>query len=198
MLFFYITDLRHTFTLQVQCFDVFLIIILICINILNTNIIHDNVSRCGSRCGRTCRRSTTGSTKVTSKRKIVLTDENRIKGRKRIRLTTINSRRKKTRDCYKSYQNSIHEWYAINRPEICNERGELIFEKIAENCLTKAGLEEEAKQFKDFLNVRTHIRNYVDAEKKIPAKEGVGTLLGFPRHMQDGVHPSWKTRSIRR
>ena len=110
---------------------------------------------------------------------VVLTEENREVGRKRIRLTTINSRRKKTRDCYKSYQNSIHEWYAINRPEICNERGELIFEKIAENCLTKAGLEEEAKQFKDFLNARTHIRKYQDAARKIPAKAGTGTLLGF-------------------
>ena len=110
---------------------------------------------------------------------VVLTEENRVEVRKRIRLTTINSRRKKTRDCYKSYQNSIHEWYAINRPEICNERGELIFEKIAENCLTKAGLEEEAKQFKDFLNARTHIRKYQDAARKIPAKAGTGTLLGF-------------------
>ena len=110
---------------------------------------------------------------------VVLTDENRVEGRKRIRLTTINSRQKKTRDVYQSYRNTIHEWYAINRPEICNERGELIFERIYENCLYRAGLEEEAKQFKDFLNVRTHIRNYVDAEKKIPAKAGVGTLLGF-------------------
>ena len=42
--------------------------------------------------------------------------------------------KKKTRDASKSYLNSIHDWYFINRSELCSERDELIFEKVTENC----------------------------------------------------------------
>ena len=40
-------------------------------------------------------------------------------------------------------------------------------------------LHEETRCFKYFLNVRTHIRKYQDAERKIPAKAGLGTLFEF-------------------
>ena len=109
----------------------------------------------------------------------VLTDEARNEGRKRIRRTTINSRQKKTRTTYSSYRNSIHEWYAINRREVCNDRGELMFDQIYQNCMDLDKLYEEAESFKDFLNARTHIRKFQDAAKTIPAKASVGTLMGF-------------------
>ena len=113
------------------------------------------------------------------RQEVVLTDESRAEGAKRIKKMTIDSRQKKTRDVYKSYVNSIHEWYYINRPELCNERGELIFEMVAENCLDHNQLFNEVDDFKQFLNARTHIRNFQDEAKTIPAKAGVGTLMGF-------------------
>ena len=113
------------------------------------------------------------------RKEVLMTEEDEIQASKRIRATTINSRQKATRNVYKSYVNTIHEWYSLHRREVCNDDGELIFDKIAENCLTPQGLKDEAKSFKKFLNARTHIRKFLDEEKKIPAKAGVGTLLGF-------------------
>ena len=94
-----------------------------------------------------------------------MTEEDEIQASKRIRATTINSRQKATRNVYKSYVNTIHEWYSLHRREVCNDDGELIFDKIAENCLTPQGLKDEAKSFKKFLNARTHIRKFLDEEK---------------------------------
>ena len=81
------------------------------------------------------------------RQEVVLTDEARSVGKKRIRRMKVNSRKQKTRNVYKSYVNSIHEWYSINRPELCNEDGELIFTKVAENCLNYDKMCKEADEF---------------------------------------------------
>ena len=89
---------------------------------------------------------------------VALTTEALEAGRKKIRLTTKNSRQKVTRTAYKSYRNTIHEWYSINRPDDCNEDGELVFDVIRTKCASSLDLlYEEAQTFKDFLNARTHI-----------------------------------------
>ena len=109
---------------------------------------------------------------------VVLTAQALEEGRKRIKLTTKNSRQKVTRTTYKSYRNSIHEWYNINRPQYCNDDGELVFEIIRNKCAASLdSLHEEANTFKDFLNARTHISKVKD--DGTPARASVGTLMGF-------------------
>ena len=79
---------------------------------------------------------------------VVLTPEAREEGRKKIRLTTKNSRQTVTRRAYKSYINSVHEWYSINRPQYCNGEGELIFKVIRDKCAeSMESLHAEAKTF---------------------------------------------------
>ena len=107
-------------------------------------------------------------------------------GRKRIRAITTNSRAKDTRTTYKSYLNNIHEWYYINRPEHCNDNGEMNFDLIRELCSQSLDdLYDQGTTFNLYLNARTHIR------KVFPNPNGVGTFTTYLNSITPTLLAGW-------
>jgi hypothetical protein len=122
----------------------------------------------------------------------LLTEDDHVQARKRVRLTALDARAKNTKRGYTSYMNSVNEWYAINKPELCTGSPPVVdWRKFRQLCTSGAGVEEAAEDFTTFLDTRKHFKD-LNADGH-PAQAKSGTLTGYRSSMGNHIWGSTAT-----
>ena len=81
--------------------------------------------------------------------------------------------------------NSVHEWYAINKPALSIGSPPVVdWRKFRELCTSEAGVEEAVEDFTTFLQTRKHFKD-LNADGT-PAQAKSGTITGYRSAM--GAH----------